>query len=51
MCHLPGARVKDVTRGTGILKGDGEQPEITAHIGTNEIGRKRKEALQPLVSR
>lgn len=42
VCCLPGARVRDVSdRVFGILKGEGEQPQVVVHIGTNDIGRKR----------
>ena len=42
VCCLPGARVRDVSdRVFGILKGEGEQPQVVVHIGTNNIGKKR----------
>jgi len=38
VCCLPGARVKDVSeRLQGILEGEGEQPVVVVHIGTNGI--------------
>ena len=47
VCCLPGARVKDVSeRLQGILEGEGEQPAVVVHIGTNDIGKKRDEVLQ-----
>jgi len=47
VCCLPGARVKDVSeRAWDILKGEGEQPEVVVHIGTNDVGRKSEEVLQ-----
>ena len=47
VCCLPGARVKDISeRFQDILKGEGEQPEVVVHIGTNNIGRKRDEVLK-----
>jgi len=40
VCCLPGARARDVLgRVFGILKGEGEQPQLVVHIGTNVIGR------------
>ncbi|XP_067845690.1 uncharacterized protein [Heptranchias perlo] len=47
VCYLPGGRVKDITeRVQNILRGEGEQPEVVVHVGTNDIGRKRIEVLQ-----
>ncbi|MBY9153034.1 SGNH/GDSL hydrolase family protein [Pseudomonas aeruginosa] len=41
VCCLPGARVHDVSdRVFRILKGEGEQPEVVVHIGTNDVGKK-----------
>ena len=42
VCCLPGARVSDVSeRISQVLKGEGEQPQVVVHIGTNDLGRKR----------
>ncbi|XP_078056734.1 uncharacterized protein LOC144480983 [Mustelus asterias] len=42
VCCLPGARVFDVSdRVFKILKGEGDQPQVVVHTGTNDIGRKR----------
>ena len=30
----------------GILKGEGEQLEVVVQVGTNDIGKKRKDILQ-----
>ncbi|XP_059810226.1 uncharacterized protein LOC132383348 [Hypanus sabinus] len=47
VCCLPGARIQDITdRLQGILKGEGEQPEVVVHVGINDIGKKRKDILQ-----
>jgi len=47
VCCLPGARVRDVSeRLQDLLKGEGEQPEVVIHIGTNDIGRKSDEILK-----
>ena len=47
VCCLPGAKVRDVTeRLQNILEGEGEQPVVVVHIGTNDIGKKRDEVLQ-----
>ena len=44
---LPGARVRDISdRIQGILKWEGEEPEVVVHIGTNDIGRKGEEVLK-----
>ncbi|XP_059499497.1 uncharacterized protein LOC132207556 [Stegostoma tigrinum] len=47
VCCLPGARVRDVSdRVYKVLKGEGEQPEIVLHIGTNDIARNRFEDIK-----
>eukprot|EP00061_Rhincodon_typus_P003488 g20215.t1 len=47
ICCLPGARVRDVSdRVYRILKGEGEQPEVMVHVGTNDIAGKRDEVLK-----
>lgn len=47
VCCLPGARVRDVSdRVFRVLKGEGEQPQVVVHIGTNDIGRKRGEDVR-----
>ena len=41
VCCLPGARVSDVSeRIFQVLKGEGEQPQVVVHIGTNDVGRR-----------
>lgn len=40
----PCARVQDISKRLhDMLKGEVEQPEVVAHVGTNDIGRKQKE--------
>ncbi|XP_078253188.1 uncharacterized protein LOC144592470 [Rhinoraja longicauda] len=47
VCCLPGARVQHITdRLQKILVREGDQPEVVVHVGTNDVGRKRKEVLQ-----
>ena len=47
VCCLPGARIQDVTdRVQTILKGEGEQPEVVVHVGTNDVGKKGMNILQ-----
>ncbi|XP_078264753.1 uncharacterized protein LOC144598479 [Rhinoraja longicauda] len=47
VCCLPGARVQDITgRLHNILAREGDQPEVVVHVGTTDVGRKRKEILQ-----
>ena len=37
VCRLPGTRIRDVTEWLqNILEGEGEQPAVVVHIGTNE---------------
>ena len=41
VCCLPGARVKNVLEQVqDILEGEGEQPVVVVHIGTNDIDKK-----------
>ncbi|XP_059504239.1 uncharacterized protein LOC132209920 isoform X2 [Stegostoma tigrinum] len=47
VCCLPGARIQDVTdRVQRILEGEGEDPEVLVHVGTNDFGKKRRSILQ-----
>ncbi|XP_059500994.1 uncharacterized protein LOC132209499 [Stegostoma tigrinum] len=47
VCCLPGARIQDITdRVQRILKGEGEDPEVVVHVGTNDVGKKRRSILQ-----
>ncbi|XP_062909111.1 uncharacterized protein LOC134349138 [Mobula hypostoma] len=47
VCCLPGARIQDVTdRVQGILKSEGEDPEVVVHVGTNDVGKNGKDILQ-----
>lgn len=47
VCCLPGARVRDVSnRVQSILRGEGEQPDVLIHVGTNDIDKKREEVLK-----
>eukprot|EP00061_Rhincodon_typus_P007380 g29027.t1 len=47
VCCLPGARIRNASdQDYRILKGEGEQPEVMVHIGTNDIARKRDEVLK-----
>lgn len=46
VCALPGAMVMDVSEWLQyILKRNDEQPEVVAHVGTNNITRKRDVVL------
>ncbi|XP_069750301.1 uncharacterized protein [Narcine bancroftii] len=43
VCCLPGARVRDISnRVQGILKGEGKQPDVLVHVGTNDIDKKEE---------
>eukprot|EP00061_Rhincodon_typus_P004886 g23665.t1 len=49
VCCFPGARLRDVSeRLQNVLKGEGEQPEVIVHVGTNDMEndmtRKKMEA-------
>ncbi|XP_072405191.1 uncharacterized protein [Chiloscyllium punctatum] len=47
VCCFPGARVKDIAdRVQDILKDEGEEPEVVVHVGTNDVGKKRRNILQ-----
>lgn len=47
VCYLPGARVQGISEQLhDLLKGEGEQLGALVHVGTNDIDRKRDEALQ-----
>ena len=46
VCCLPGARVRDISdRLERILEGGREDPVVVVHVGTNNIGKTRKEDL------
>uniref|UniRef100_UPI00398E4FFB uncharacterized protein n=1 Tax=Pristiophorus japonicus TaxID=55135 RepID=UPI00398E4FFB len=46
VCCLPGARIKDVSEQVqDILKREGEQPVVVVHIGTNDIGKKKRDEV------
>lgn len=46
LCCLPGARVKDISAMLERnLQREGEDPVVVVHVGTNDIGRTRKEDL------
>jgi len=46
VCCLPGARVRDIyDRLERILEREREDPVVVVHVGTNNIGRSRKEDL------
>ena len=46
VCCLPGARVRDISdRLERILEREGEDPVVVVHVGTNNIGKTRKEDL------
>ena len=46
VCCLPGARVRDISdRLERILEREGDDPVVVVHVGTNNIGKTRKENL------
>ncbi|XP_072352062.1 uncharacterized protein [Scyliorhinus torazame] len=46
VCCLPGARVRDISnRLERILEREREDPVVVVHVGTNNIGKSRKEDL------
>jgi len=46
VCCLPGARVRDISdQLERFLEREGEDPVVVVHVGTNNIGRTRKEDL------
>lgn len=45
MCCFPGIRDQDISEKLQD-GGDKDKPEVTMHIGTNDIGRKGDEVLQ-----
>eukprot|EP00061_Rhincodon_typus_P011604 g36753.t1 len=47
VCHLPGAKFKDVSeQEQDILKEEGDRPEVMVHIDTNATDRNKDEVLQ-----
>eukprot|EP00061_Rhincodon_typus_P009532 g33110.t1 len=44
VCCVPGARLRDISDWLErILEREGEDPAVVVHIGTNNIGKTRKE--------